>query len=73
MAKKRVHTRFDCAHESDVEISIEDDVEIPGTVRGLGKCPDCTGETRAIPVAGVAPQAGGRLVLDSVLMMSIEG
>ena len=74
MPRRRVHTRFDCTHETDVDVSIEDDVEIPDSVRGLGQCPDCMGEPRVIAVAGVAPQTGGRtLILDSILMMPIEG
>ena len=68
----RVHTIFDCTHELDVEVSIEDDVEIPPSVRGLGKCPDCTGEENVIAVSGVAPKPGGReVVLDSIMMIPI--
>lgn len=68
----RVHTAFDCKHEHDVEVDVDDDVEIPASVRGLGKCPDCMAEERVIAVAGVAPQPGGqRVVLDSILMMPI--
>jgi len=74
MPKRRVHTRFDCEHETDVEVSIEEDVEIPDTVRGLGQCPTCMGKPHVIAVSGVAPQPGGRaLMLDSILMMPIEG
>jgi hypothetical protein len=66
----QVHARFDCKHELDVEVAVDDDVEIPTSVRGLGKCPACTGETKVIPVSGVAPQAGGqRLIVDSIMMM----
>ena len=70
----RVHALFDCKHETDVDVSIDPDVRIPNAVRGLGQCPDCMGEQHLIAVSGVAPQAGGReLVLDSILMMPIEG
>ena len=65
-----VHTIFDCKHEHDIEVSIEDDVEIPASVRGLGKCPQCTGGTDMIAISGVAPKPGGtQVVLDSILMM----
>lgn len=67
-----VHVRFDCTHELDVEVAIDDDVEVPASVRGLGDCPACTGETNVVPVSGVAPQPGGtRLVVDSIMMMPI--
>jgi hypothetical protein len=70
----QVHTVFDCKHEHDLEVSIDDDVIVPGTVRGLGKCPSCTGSGQAIPVSGVEPRDGGKtLVLDSILMIPIEG
>lgn len=70
----RVHTIFDCKHERDLDVSIEDDVVVPGAVRGLGKCPACTGQEQAIPVSGVEPRDGGKtLVLDSILMIPIEG
>jgi hypothetical protein len=70
----QVHALFDCKHETDVEISIEDDVHIPERVRGLGQCPACMGEERVITIPGVAPQPGGReLVLDSVMVMAVEG
>lgn len=70
----RVHTVFDCKHEHDLDVSIDDDVIVPATVRGLGKCPTCTGADHSVPVSGVEPQDGGkRLVLDSVLMIPIEG
>jgi hypothetical protein len=69
-----VHTCFDCKHEMDIEVSVDKDVEIPESVRGLGKCPTCMGSDRMVAVSGVAPQPGGRpLVLDSILMMPIEG
>jgi hypothetical protein len=65
-----VHTVFDCKHERDVEIRIEDDVVIPEQVRGLGKCPACQGVEGMVPITGVAPGPGGKeLVLDSILMM----
>jgi hypothetical protein len=68
----RVHTIFDCKHELDIDISVDDDVEIPPSVHGLGKCPACTGETNVVPVSGVAPKPGGReVVLDSILMIPI--
>lgn len=71
---KHVHTLFDCTHERDIRVSLDDDVEIPPTVRGLGQCPDCMGEARLIAISGVAPQPGGqRLVLDSIMMLPIEG
>jgi hypothetical protein len=66
-----VHTIFDCKHQKDIELSIEDDVEIPESVRGLGKCPDCTGALNLSAVGGIAPQPGGRVVLDSVMLISI--
>ena len=70
----RVHTRFDCQHEAEVDVSIDDDITIPEVVRGLGQCPECMGERHLIAVSGVAPQPGGQqLVLDSILMMPIEG
>lgn len=68
-----VHTRFDCKHEADIEVTIDDDVVVPNEVRGLGKCPACAGQHHVVPVSGVAPQPGGRpLVLDSILMMPLE-
>lgn len=70
----RVHTVFDCKHETEIEVSVDDDVTIPESVRGLGQCPDCMGESKVVPVSGVAPQPGGKeLVLDSILMIPIEG
>lgn len=69
----RIHTVFDCKHEKDVDVSVDDDVIIPASVRGLGKCPECKSETRVIAVSGVAPQPGGTLIVDSILMMPIEG
>jgi hypothetical protein len=67
-----VHTVFDCKHEKEIDVSIEDDVEVPASVRGLGKCPDCLGLENAIPIAGVAPKPGGReVVLDSILMLAV--
>jgi hypothetical protein len=70
----RVHTRFDCQHETDIDVSVDRDVTIPEVVRGLGQCPACMGEERVRAVSGVAPQSGGKeLVLDSILMMPIEG
>lgn len=70
----RVHTVFDCKHEHDLDVSIDDDVIVPARVRGLGKCPSCRGSGHAVAVSGVEPQDGGkRLVLDSVLMIPVEG
>lgn len=57
-----------------VDVSVDDDVTVPDSVRGLGKCPDCTGRLNSIPVSGVAPQADGQhLILDSIMMMPIDG
>jgi len=70
----RVRTRFDCKHETDIDVAVDRDITIPDVVRGLGQCPDCMGEEHVIAVSGVAPQPGGQeLVLDSILMMPIEG
>lgn len=70
--KARVHTTFDCKHDQEIEVSIDDDVVVPETVRGLGKCPDCLGGGKLVPISGVAPQPGGRdLMLDSIMMMPI--
>jgi hypothetical protein len=64
---------FDCQHQREVEVSIDDDVVIPESVRGLGKCPTCAGHENAIAVSGVEPKDGGRtLVLDSILMIPIN-
>lgn len=69
----QVHTVFDCGHEQDIDVRIEDDVEIPEQVRGLGKCPACQGIEGMVPITGVAPGPGGRdLVLDSILMMPVS-
>lgn len=70
----RVHTVFDCRHEQDLDVQVEDDVVIPASVRGLGKCPECKGESNAVPISGVAAGPDGqKLVLDSILMMPVEG
>jgi hypothetical protein len=66
-----VHTRFDCKHEADIQLSVEDDVEIPDSVRGLGKCPECSGAGNLSAVGGIAPQPGGRVVLDSIMLIPI--
>ncbi|MGH2441984.1 MAG: hypothetical protein ACRDFX_02325 [Chloroflexota bacterium] len=67
-----MHTVFDCKHETTIEVDVDQDVEIPASVRGLGKCPQCQGEAHLIAVSGVAPQIGGkRVVLDSIMMMPI--
>ncbi|MDQ2744597.1 MAG: hypothetical protein M3Z66_20200 [Chloroflexota bacterium] len=69
-----VHTLFDCKHEKDIEVRLDDDVVVPGTVRGIGKCPDCMEEDQLIAISGVAPGPGGRvLTLDSIMMIAIEG
>jgi hypothetical protein len=62
---------FDCTHQLDVEVSIEPDVIIPASVRGLGKCPACTQAHNPVPVAGIEPRADGSVVLDSILMIPI--
>lgn len=68
----RVHTVFDCGHDMDVDVDVDDGVRIPESVRGLGKCPDCSGKTNLIPVSGIAPGAGGKDVeLDTILMLEI--
>jgi hypothetical protein len=70
----RVRTRFDCGHELDVDVRVDDDVTVPDTVRGLGQCPSCMGEGNLVAISGVAPQPGGQeLVLDSILMIPVEG
>ena len=69
----RIHTVFDCQHEADLDVSIDDDVEVPASVRGLGQCPSCMSEERVIPISGVAPQPGGRVVVDSIMLIPIEG
>lgn len=66
----RVNTLFDCKHEKTIEVELDDDVEIPDSVRGLGKCQQCAGHDHMIAVAGIAPSPGGRdVTLDSILMM----
>lgn len=66
-----VHTVFDCKHETDLEVSIDEDVEIPSSVRGLGKCPQCVGGGHLVPVSGVAPQPDGRVIVDSIMLIPI--
>jgi hypothetical protein len=74
MVLARVYTVFDCKHEKEIEVSIDDDIVVPESVRGLGSCPDCKGEQHVVAISGVAPQPGGQqLVLESILMMEIEG
>ncbi len=69
-----VHTLFDCKHKKDIDVSIDDDVVVPDTVRGVGKCPDCMEEDKVIAISGVAPGPGGRvLTLDSIMMIAVEG
>jgi hypothetical protein len=69
-----VLTNFDCGHHAEIDVSIDDDIVVPPTVRGLGRCPDCMSEDRLIAISGVAPRSAGReLVLDSILMMPVEG
>lgn len=66
----QVHTRFDCTHEVNLDVSLDDDVEVPPLVRGLGQCAECSGEENLVPVSGVAPQAGGeKLVVDSIMLI----
>ncbi|HEV3311841.1 MAG TPA: hypothetical protein VG815_15125 [Chloroflexota bacterium] len=72
MPKVTVQTNFDCKHSAVVEVDLDDDVEVPAEVRGLGKCGDCMDETNLIAISGVQPQASGRLVLDSIFLMPIE-
>jgi hypothetical protein len=68
----RINTRFDCTHETVVDVNLDDDVVIPDQVRGLGKCPACLGDESAVPVSGVSPQPGGReLVLDSIMLIPV--
>jgi hypothetical protein len=67
-----VRARFDCSHTTVVEVHLDEDVEIPPEVRGLGKCQDCMEETELVAISGVQPLAGGRLVLDSIFLMPIE-
>lgn len=67
-----VQTRFDCTHTTSVEVQIDPEVGVPEEVRGLGKCCDCMEEAKLIPITGVQPQAGGRLVLDSIFWMPVE-
>ncbi|MBV9280043.1 MAG: hypothetical protein JOZ41_08185 [Chloroflexi bacterium] len=74
MPRRVVPTLFDCGHRADVKVSVDGDVTVPDLVRGLGQCPACMSEERLIAISGVAPQPGGReLVLDSILMMPIDG
>ena len=66
----QVHARFDCTHEVNLDVSIDDDVEVPPVVRGLGQCAECSGEENLVPVSGVAPQAGGeKLIVDSIMLI----
>jgi len=68
----RVRTVFDCGHDMDVDVEVDDDVQVPESVRGLGKCPSCTGKTNVIPVSGIAPAPGGKdVVLDTILMLDM--
>ncbi len=68
----KVHTIFDCKHEQTVEVDVDSDVEIPPSVRGLGKCPACQGNINMIAISGVAPKPGGQqVVLDTILMMPL--
>jgi hypothetical protein len=71
MPKKQVHTVFDCRHETEISVRVDNDVAIPETVRGLGQCPDCMGENNLFAVPGIAPQPGGRVALDSILMIPV--
>jgi hypothetical protein len=68
----RVNTVFACKHELMIDVAVDDEVEIPPSVRGLGKCPDCRGEKGLIAVSGIAPKPGGEhVVLDSIMMMPV--
>jgi hypothetical protein len=74
LARRVVSTLFDCGHRTDVTVSLDTDVTVPELVRGLGQCPACMSEGRLVAISGVAPQRGGRqLVLDSILMMPVDG
>lgn len=69
-----VQTQFDCGHQVSVDVSIDDDVIVPETVRGLGRCYACQGADNLVSISGVAPQPGGKqLVLDSIMLMPVEG
>jgi hypothetical protein len=65
-------TEFQCKHVTDVDLQIDDDITVPGLVRGLGKCKDCMNADNLIPISGVEPQANGDLRLDSIFWMPIE-
>lgn len=66
----QVQTVFDCRHERELSVQIENDVVIPDQVRGIGKCPQCRGGGEYYNVAGIAPQSGGKeLVLDTIMIM----
>ncbi len=67
-----VQTRFDCSHVTTVKVQLDDDVQVPEEVRGLGKCRACMEETNLIPITGVQPLPTGDLVLDSIFWMPIE-
>lgn len=67
-----VQTRFDCSHTSVVDVQIDDDVNVPAEVRGLGKCEECMAESNLIPISGVQPLPTGDLVLDSIFLMPVE-
>jgi len=69
---KRIHADFDCKHDADVKVSLDDNVEIPANVRGVGKCPECMEEEHIMGIPGVSPKAGGEgMVLDNVMMIPI--
>lgn len=68
----RVHTVFDCKHETEIDVDIDADVVVPESVRGLGKCGSCIGHDTVVPISGIVPQPGGEtVVLDSILLMPI--
>lgn len=71
MPKKQVRTIFDCRHETEVSVRVDSDVAVPEVVRGLGQCPSCMGEEKLFAVPGIAPQPGGQVVLDSILMIPV--
>ncbi|GEM_PF-3403230 len=72
MPKVTVPTHFDCSHTADVEVDIDADVQVPGEVRGLGKCGECMEEGHLIPISGVQPLPSGALQLDSIFLMPLE-
>lgn len=72
MPRTSVQTAFTCRHTAEVKVDIDDDVEVPDEVKGLGKCADCMNETNLMAIPGVQPQANGRLLLESIFLMPAE-